>query len=345
MGGTTIPGAVPTGSITVAPSGTSACLRLEARTASKSRLRQRFISGSRMSAIRCSSASSNASGRPAKRATTSSVRSSAVGPNPPLVTIRPTPSSARKRSWASMSCGRSPQMVMWARSTPISRRRSESHGPLRSRTLPVSTSVPVTTMPARTLIRTGSRARSTSERDLGGPLGREVEAHRVGAGRDLDGLSVQTQVHSPLPEVEPHALSVLERPGSFEGALEDNGGALARVDAYIRRLGRRHADCDPPGSGWRRGLGLRPGTRSRGGMGALVPGAIRGRVVVLAGDEPQNQQEPHEGHHERYEHRALARRSARCPAPTGGRRAPRTREGLDLLGGLVVGAVLLDEHM
>ena len=38
---------------------------------------------------------------------------------------------------------------------PISRRRSDSHGPLRSDTRPESTSVPVTTMPARAL--TGCR--------------------------------------------------------------------------------------------------------------------------------------------------------------------------------------------
>ena len=40
-GGTTRPGAVPTGSRIVAPSGTTACLRLDARTASGSRPGQR----------------------------------------------------------------------------------------------------------------------------------------------------------------------------------------------------------------------------------------------------------------------------------------------------------------
>ena len=55
------------------------------------------------------------------------------------------------RSAASMSHGRSPTIVTCARSTPSSNRRSASHGPLRSRTRPVSTSVPVTTIPARAL--------------------------------------------------------------------------------------------------------------------------------------------------------------------------------------------------
>jgi hypothetical protein len=50
-----------------------------------------------------------------------------------------------------MSSGRSPQIVMCASSTPSSSRRSDSHGPFRSRTRPVSTSVPVTTIPARAL--------------------------------------------------------------------------------------------------------------------------------------------------------------------------------------------------
>ena len=67
-GGTTSPGAVPAGSITNEPSGMIACLRLASRTASKSRLRQRFMSGLRMSAIRSSSASSSTISRPWKRA-------------------------------------------------------------------------------------------------------------------------------------------------------------------------------------------------------------------------------------------------------------------------------------
>ena len=65
--GTTTPGAVPTGSITYAPSGTSACLRLAARTASKSQWRKRCIRPRRMSAIRSSSASSSTE-RPAREA-------------------------------------------------------------------------------------------------------------------------------------------------------------------------------------------------------------------------------------------------------------------------------------
>ena len=53
--GTTRPGAVPTGSITSAPSGIMACFRLAARIASGSQWVKRCISGCRISKMRCSS--------------------------------------------------------------------------------------------------------------------------------------------------------------------------------------------------------------------------------------------------------------------------------------------------
>ncbi|EUA27482.1 hypothetical protein I548_5591 [Mycobacterium intracellulare] len=96
--GTTTPGAVPTGSSTCAPAGTMACLRLAARSDSKVpgskadwNAGLRPISFLRMFAIFSSTSASNTSSRPQKRATTSTVMSSAVGPRPPLVTIRSTP--------------------------------------------------------------------------------------------------------------------------------------------------------------------------------------------------------------------------------------------------------------
>ncbi len=110
--GTTTPGAVPTGSMTMAPAGTIACLRLAARTASKSTSVKRALRRLRIDAIFSSSCPSSTRSRPQNCATISTVMSSAVGPRPPLVTIRSTPSSARKRSCAAMSRGRSPQIVM-----------------------------------------------------------------------------------------------------------------------------------------------------------------------------------------------------------------------------------------
>ena len=133
------------------PRGTCACLRVPRAIAARSTFGQRCASGATIAAIRCSSASSSTSRRPAKSATTSVVRSSAVGPRPPLVTIRSTRSAARKRSAAAMSSRRSPTIRMCARSTPSSRSRSDSHGPLRSAMIPLRTSVPVMTMPARAL--------------------------------------------------------------------------------------------------------------------------------------------------------------------------------------------------
>ena len=150
--GTTRPGAVPAGSIVVEPFGITACLRLAARTASRSKPARR-AKAARIRAIFSSISSSSTISRPAKRPTTSAVRSSAVGPRPPLVTIRSIPSSERKRRAPSTSSGRSATIVMWETSTPRLARLCEIQGPLRSVIVPVITSVPVTTMPARTLTR------------------------------------------------------------------------------------------------------------------------------------------------------------------------------------------------
>ncbi len=111
-GGTTSPGAVPTGSSTVAPSGTVACLRLPSRTASMSTFGKRLASGRRISAMRSSTAGSSVISRPWKRPTTSAVRSSAVGPSPPLVITRSSPRAAMKESASCMSSGRSPTIVV-----------------------------------------------------------------------------------------------------------------------------------------------------------------------------------------------------------------------------------------
>ena len=74
----------------LAPTGTIACLRLAARSASGSNC-IRFAKPARIAAIRASISSSRSSSTPANRATISAVRSSAVGPRPPLVTIRSSP--------------------------------------------------------------------------------------------------------------------------------------------------------------------------------------------------------------------------------------------------------------
>ena len=98
--------------------------------------------------MRSSSASSSTIGRPGESATTAAVRSSAVGPSPPLVMIRSSPARpGTQRGAHVLGAVADDQDVR--ESTPASRSRSDSHGPLRSRMIPESTSVPVTTMPAR----------------------------------------------------------------------------------------------------------------------------------------------------------------------------------------------------
>jgi hypothetical protein len=147
--GTTSPGAVPTGSSGCAPRGTIACLRFATCSACGLTC-LRWRNRARMAVICRSSASSSSSSTPANPATTSAVRSSAVGPSPPLVMTRSTRWLARNRNAAARSAGRSPTRSRWATSTPNSPSRCASHGPLRSVIRPLSSSVPVTTIPART---------------------------------------------------------------------------------------------------------------------------------------------------------------------------------------------------
>ena len=95
------------------------------------------------------------------------------GPSPPLVTTRSTPSASMNRNAASRSAGRSPTTMIWETSTPASPRRSETQGPLRSVIRPVRTSVPVTTMPARTSRSWAVRARRVERPHVGGWLDRK----------------------------------------------------------------------------------------------------------------------------------------------------------------------------
>ena len=162
--GTTRPGAVPAGSSAMEPSGTIACLRLASCSGPGSNF-IRAAKRSTIAAIFFSIPSSRTISRPANRPTTSAVRSSAVGPRPPVVTTSRTPWSRRNASAASMSSGRSPTTWMCATSTPILASCSETQGPLRSVIVALSTSVPVTTMPARTLTgRHSVRAAQPSKR-------------------------------------------------------------------------------------------------------------------------------------------------------------------------------------
>ena len=76
--------------------GTIACLRVAAAVAAASVRQPRpALSRSMMAAMCCSNSASSTGSRPWKRATTSAVRSSAVGPSPPDVMSRSTPVPAR----------------------------------------------------------------------------------------------------------------------------------------------------------------------------------------------------------------------------------------------------------
>ena len=135
------------------------------------------------------------------------------------MTISAQPSPARKRSARRMSSGRSPTTTIAAVSAPSSSSASDSHGPLRSETRPVSTSVPVTTMPARTLtaLQTGRLLA-----DSGWRPPRGVICMPIGSA---DGA---TRCERPLM-TQPHAV-VAERQAEALGA---EGRACARPAASV----------------------------------------------------------------------------------------------------------------
>src|SRR4051794_12199470 len=101
---------------------------------------------------------------------------------------------------------------MSATSTPSSPSRSASHGPLRSLTRPLSSSVPVTTMPARTVIG-ASWASRAPVRDPRHALATDV-VRRTTARDDLARLVVDPQpkgTAAEAREVEAEPAAV-ERP-------------------------------------------------------------------------------------------------------------------------------------
>src|SRR4051812_47333541 len=204
--GTTRPGAVPTGSRTVAPAGTSACFRTPAAVdAASARHPRRAIQRSTTAPMRRSSAVSTADGRPWNAPTTSAVRSSAVGPRPPDVMTRSAPVSTRKASALRMSSGRSPTTTTCPTSTPRRRSCSASQGPFRSVTRPVSTSVPVTTMPARVVTGSDPRAApagAPARSVVAAPLPFGAEWSGLADPRSLQGGPVSSP-SDPQPSVEP----------------------------------------------------------------------------------------------------------------------------------------------
>ncbi len=153
-GGTTSPGAVPTGAQhRWRPRARSACLRVAAAVASGSSRHPARGREPLDDAARCAARARGRgpTGRPWKRG--DDLGGEVVGGRPEPAAgdeqidaqVRQEPSAARRSS------GRSPTTTIWAMSTPTWRSWSASHGPLRSLTRPVSTSVPVTTTPARML--------------------------------------------------------------------------------------------------------------------------------------------------------------------------------------------------
>ena len=129
------PGAVPKRfGTTVAPRGKRACLALFGVIS-----RPSFRKRSRMAS---SEGSCSSSGTPMAAATTSAVRSSSVGPRPPLITTR-SEREVVSCSAAARSSRSSATSVLRRAMTPRSQSRSMSQTELVSRICPVRSSSPV----------------------------------------------------------------------------------------------------------------------------------------------------------------------------------------------------------
>ena len=296
------------------PVGNHGLLAGGARTASRSRSGQRRINGLTMAAIR-SPARRRAPAPPGEAATTSSVRSSAVGPSPPLVTIRSSPWSAMKQAGPRTSWGLSPQKVMWA-----ARRRAPAGGqPARGRwrrsTRPVSTSVPVTTIPARDAWT--SRAGPGAVEDLLGPR----RVIRSPSGSRLSVMFTGLPLAPAPPPACPGssaALGVTKRAWLLERALEDLSVPSPVSMHSVGGRGRDRSTATPRGAGWAR--------RRRGGCFGVERSS---RWLVRCARSPsdsgrppseaQHQEARDDQHHDGAQQRAGTGRAGRA------RRAPALR--------------------
>ena len=135
-----------------------------------------------------------------------------------------------------MSSGRSPQIVMCASSTPSSSSRSAIHGPFRSCTRPVRTSVPVTTMPARALTNYAyTTARSTAAGAAAGTCLARPHANARTAVRhqddvfDLLPFTRGRRGATARPGAAPHAARPAARPSRT--SRRGSGGCLRRTAA------------------------------------------------------------------------------------------------------------------
>ena len=295
---------MPTGSSTVAPSGTTACLRLEARMASSSSSGQRRRSGSqdRRDALLQRLVEHHLAALEAAHDLGGEIVGGGSQPAAGHDQVHALGGEEAQR--ASMSSGRSPTIADVGGSTPSSRRRSDSHGPLRSETMPGqdlrardddagARAHPVTVPPVVSV-------------PVPDPI---LAAVRAGAGRELLALLAGDHVGDlagARGDRERLAVELQRRVAAVaEGDAEALGRERARVRAGLEDLARDHdlalgvleADVDR-----RLGLDLqldllaadaRPPRRHRGrrlllGCGALLGRALGGRrgrrlgVVVLA---------------------------------------------------------------
>ena len=314
------PAPCPTGSITYAPSGISACLRFAARTASKSQWLKRAMSGFEDRGDLCPRARRRARARgPLKRATISTVMSSAVGPEPAARDDQ-VDALGRPGSGAAPRCpaGRSPQIVMCASSTPSSSRRSDEPGPVAVAD-PAGQHLGAGHDDARASahayeLATRRAARRAAARACA--VGVNSKPDRVRARASTwTGLPFIRSCTSRLAEVDPQALPA-------EGLRASR--SCPRRPRACRRRGRRTRRSASTGT-------IRSATRVGAGGRLLLLAAVVGR---LAWSSPcgglrspplvcrrSSQADRHEHRH----HRRPARAAPASPGPSRGPAAARSR--------------------
>ncbi len=191
--------------------------------------------------------SSSSSSTPAKRATTSAVRSSAVGPSPPLVTISSQPSRGDEAQ-AGLEVLRAvaDDEDVGDLDPELRRGARETQGPLRSLIRAVITSVPVTRIPARTLMGSasqvgpsGANARRRRDRVGGGPVSARQRG-RLAVDPDLELIAAEARGEAQLEPLALESLATARR----QHLAVDQRLSPAAEQADLDRLADRQRQLD-----------------------------------------------------------------------------------------------------
>ena len=238
---------------------------------------QRFSSGATISAIRSESASSSTISRPWNRPTTSAVRSSAVGPRPPLVITRSSPCAAMNSSAAQHVLG------------PVADDRRVGQLDAELEQPPGQPgAVAVADPPGQDLCAGHDDSRAGRSRpahlQVGScPAGERPAAmglcdrvaDRLGGGRDDPRYAVEVHRHRVVAERDFKVLGMVGRRRFARPAVRGPGSACGRLRRAGRHRSARSASAAARLALRRAGVGV-PDGRGRGCDRALLDRRLRG---------------------------------------------------------------------